>query len=148
MMHAGAGRDETAGRDVTWEVMSRQIKDLILLADATGRIFYASPACAALGYGQADIVGRTGADFIHPDELAEFNANIAAVLADQAAEPPCREHWFRRKDGSWVRLEGNPSVLRGPDGQVVGFVTVLRDTTDRYRDQAVPAPRDVGGDLA
>jgi PAS domain S-box-containing protein len=142
----GAGGADAMGQDVTWEVMSRQIRDLILLADATGRVFYASPACSALGYRQADIVGHTAAEFIHPDELAEFNGNIAAVLA--GGEPPCREHWFRRHDGSWVSLEGNPSVLRGSDGAVVGFVTVLRDTTARAWGAARQTPAGIAGDAA
>jgi PAS domain S-box-containing protein len=140
---------EMANRDVTWEVLSQQIRDLILLADATGRIFYVSPACSQLGYRQNDIVGRTGADFIHPDELGQFNKNMATLLADHGAESQCHEHWFRRKDGSWVSLEGNPSVIRGPEGQPVGILTVLRDTTGRSSAERTKSPPpDVRSDAA
>ncbi len=139
---------DEVSRDVTWEVMSQQIKDLILLADATGRIFYVSPACSRLGYRQHDIVGRKAADFIHPDELAQFNKNMAALVADDGAESQCHEHWFRRKDGSWVSLEGNPSILRGPEGQPVGILTVLRDTTGRGSSKRAKSPPPVRSDAA
>ncbi|HEX2816781.1 MAG TPA: hypothetical protein VHN39_10315, partial [Phenylobacterium sp.] len=44
-----ARADDASNRDVTWDVLSEKINDLIVLADVTGTIFYASPACKHLG---------------------------------------------------------------------------------------------------
>jgi PAS domain S-box-containing protein len=121
-----------ARRDVTWEVLSQNINDLIVLADTEGRIFYVSPSCRRLGYAQHELVGRTAADFVHPDDLADVEAATAALIAgarapDEAAPP----HRFRRADGGWMWIEGNPGLLTGPEGRPMGLVNVFRDVTEK-----------------
>ena len=121
---------EAPSRDVTWDVLSEKIKDLIVLTDATGTIIYASPACRAFGYEQHDLVGRTAADFAHPDDLEHMEANGRALFnGDVSDEPPDREHRIRCKDGSWVWLEGNPSLIHGAEGQPIALLNVFRDVT-------------------
>src|SRR5205823_4276825 len=41
-------------------------------------------------------------------------------------------HRIRCKDGSWVWLEGNPSLIHGNDGQPIGLINVFRDITDKH----------------
>ncbi|WP_309605137.1 PAS domain S-box protein [Phenylobacterium sp.] len=121
---------DTPSRDVTWDVLSEKIKDLIVLADATGTIIYASPACRAFGYEPHELVGKTATDFTHPDDLEHMSANTRALFNGEVSdEPPDREHRIRRKDGSWVWLEGNPSLVRGPDGEPIALLNVFRDVT-------------------
>ena len=69
------------GADVTWDLLSEKINDVIVLADTTGRIFYASPACRTLGYAQHELIGRAPAEFVHPDDLERFEANTAALFS-------------------------------------------------------------------
>ena len=59
---------ETGGgrRDVTWDLLSEQISDLIIITDMAGVIFYASPSARTMGYEPHELVGLTGADLIHP----------------------------------------------------------------------------------
>ncbi len=132
LAHAEADPQD-ANRDVTWDVLSERISDLIIMADVTGTIFYASPACRNLGYAQHELIGRTPAEFVHPEDLARFEANAAMLLAAGRVEGSAdREHRYRRKDGSWVWLEGNPSLIPGPDGKPVGLVNVFRDVTEKH----------------
>ena len=126
-------RPEKPNRDVTWEVLSEKINDLIILADATGTIFYASPACKALGYAQHELIGRTAADFVHPEDLAHAQANVAVLFGATPTDAPLhREHRYRRGDGSWVWLEGNPSLIHDPQGKPIGLVNVFRDVSDKH----------------
>ncbi len=119
-------------RDVTWDVLSEKINDLIVLADASGVMFYASPACRNLGYAQHEMIGRTAGDFVHPDDLAHFQSNSAALVGGAPYDgPPDREHRVRCKDGSWVWMEGSPSLIRGADGETIGIINIFRDVTDR-----------------
>jgi PAS domain S-box-containing protein len=128
-----ARADDASNRDVTWDVLSEKINDLIVLADVTGTIFYASPACKHLGYAQHELIGRTATDFVHPDDLDHFQANAAVLFgAAPAGGPIDREHRFRRGDGSWVWLEGNPSLINGPDGKPMGLVNVFRDVSEKH----------------
>jgi PAS domain S-box-containing protein len=123
---------DTSNRDVTWDVLSEKINDLIILADPSGTIFYASPACRALGYAEHELIGRTAADFVHPDDLEHIEANVAVLFGVAApAGRVDREHRFRRGDGSWVWLEGNPSLIHGPDGAPMAFINVFRDISER-----------------
>jgi PAS domain S-box-containing protein len=125
--------DEPHGsvRDVTWEVLSEHIVDLVVLADTTGTIFYASPACRRLGYEQHELIGRSAADFVHPDDLAHFQTNSAALFGQGPMPSPAdREHRFRRGDGSWVWLQGNPALLPGPEGRPAGLINIFRDVTE------------------
>jgi PAS domain S-box-containing protein len=122
-----------APRDITWDLLSQSLNDLVVLADPTGRIFYASPACRTLGYAQQELIGRLSADFVHPDDLAHFEADIAALFSGEPQEtPPDREHRFRRADGGWAWLEGNPGLLPGPDGKPMGLINVFRDVTEKH----------------
>jgi PAS domain S-box-containing protein len=132
---AGGEAEHTCGagrRDATWDVISEQINDLIVITDLHGAVFYASPATRTLGYEPYELVGLTGADLIHPDELGRFLANRSLVHAgDGSHQVSDREYRFRRKDGSWVWLEGNPTLLSGPAGQPVGVLNVFRDVTEQ-----------------
>ncbi len=128
-----AQADDALNRDATWEVLSQKINDLIVLTDSAGTIFYASPACKHLGYVAHELIGRTAADFVHPDDLAHFEANAAVLFGVSPADGSAdQEHRFRRKDGTWVWLEGNPSLIHGPDGQPMGLVNVFRDVTEKH----------------
>ena len=121
-----------APRDVTWDVLSERIHDLIIVADPAGRIFYASPAARRLGYEPSELLGLTGDALVHPDDLAKFTTNMAGLFAPEGIDRHAdREHRFRRKDGSWVWLEGNPTVLPGPGGRPAGILNVFRDVSDR-----------------
>jgi PAS domain S-box-containing protein len=121
-----------APRDVTWDVLSERIHDLVIVADPEGRIFYASPAARDLGYEPYELLGLTGEDLVHPDDLAKFRANMAGLFAPEGIDRHIdREHRFRRKDGSWVWLEGSPTILPGPGGLPQGILNVFRDVSDR-----------------
>jgi PAS domain S-box-containing protein len=123
-------------RDATWEVLSDHINDLIILADLSGMIFYASPSCRNLGYAQSDLIGRTAVDFVHPEDLDHFTANSEALVRGSAdGQPVDREHRIRRKDGSWVWMEGSPNLLPSGDGGAVGVINVFRDVSERRVDR-------------
>ena len=141
--------DDASNRDITWDVLSHKINDLIVLADTSGTIFYVSPACKNLGYAQHDLIGQTATHFVHPDDLAHFEANTAVLFGiSPAAGPPAREHRFRRRDGSWVWLEGNPSLIHGPDGKPMGLVNVFRDVTEKHAIRAALVEETRKADMA
>ncbi|THD71161.1 PAS domain S-box protein [Phenylobacterium sp.] len=123
---------DTSRRDVTWDVLSEKINDLIIITDLNGAIFYASPAARNMGYEPHELIGLTGADLVHPDDLLRFLANRDhAYSGDDVIRQDDREHRFRRRDGKWIWMEGNPSILPGPDSRPAGVLNVFRDVTDR-----------------
>jgi PAS domain S-box-containing protein len=83
--------------------------DIIVRADARGIILFVSASCDILGYEPADLVGRSGFDFVHPDDHERFRENTASIFrAYRDDQPRARVHRFLRKDGAWVWMRGNP----------------------------------------
>ena len=121
-----------------------QSADLIIRVEPGRGITWASPSCRRYGYEPEDLVGTFGVELIHPDDRANVDAVRAARFAG-LPDPPgsSREHRIRSKDGSWICVEGNPTLIRGADGQVLEIVNVLRDVTaQREAARALEAARD------
>jgi PAS domain S-box-containing protein len=93
--------------------------DVVIRTNSRGVILYVSATCGLLGYEPGDLVGRSGFDFVHPEDLARFVQNTASLFntGDPPPAPP-RLHRFKCKDGTWMWMRGNPKPLPGSDGVV------------------------------
>ena len=112
-----------------YRLLFEQSVDGIFLADAAGRYVDVNTAgCEALGYSREEVLARTIADVLEPDEWSR----IAPEIARCANGKVMRSEWrFRRKDGSVFVGEITGSQL--PDGRVQG---ILRDVTERRAAEA------------
>ncbi|MBP0116334.1 MULTISPECIES: PAS domain S-box protein [Bradyrhizobium] len=84
-------------------------QDLIMIMDARGHIAQISPSSETiLGYRPDEMIGRSGADFIHPDHLEQCRAEMRAMRRGERiklADTRCfhksgREVWLSWL-GSW-----------------------------------------------
>lgn len=108
-----------------------RLDELVVRADARGVILYISSACQMLGYQPEDVLGRIGAEFVHPEDRARFITNTMGLFAHGGPDARAdREHRFRCKDGSYRWLEGHPMVQPSPDGRLGDVVNVFRDVTE------------------
>jgi two-component system, cell cycle sensor histidine kinase and response regulator CckA len=101
--------------------------DITVIIDTEGVMTYASPSLTTvLGYAPADLVGRVGSLFVHPDDEAEMR-NAREGIDDAA---PLVTPLFRAQhaDGSWRWLEAKGIDLRS-DPSVKGMVYTVRDCT-------------------
>lgn len=105
--------------------------DIIVNVDRAGKVTYASPAIRAFGYAPEDIVGRTGLEFVHPNDRGSVAGNTAALLRGELDVKANRQHRFKCANGRWAWVEGAPRLLRDEAGELLGFVNVLRDVTVR-----------------
>jgi PAS domain S-box-containing protein len=107
--------------------------DLVVRADAQAVILYVSDSCRSiLGYAPDELIGRSGAELVHPDDLERFAANTARLFeAGTGLERVDREFRYRRKDGSWAWLEGHPTILPASDGRLGDILNVFCDVTER-----------------
>jgi PAS domain S-box-containing protein len=107
-------------------------RDLVVRANSKGVILYVSDSCRSLGYEPEELVGRTGVDFVHPDDFARFAANSARLFGPVTPDEKVnREFRYRRKDGSWAWLEGHPTILPSFDGRLGDVLNVFCDVTER-----------------
>jgi len=79
--------------------------DLLIVADAGLVIQFASRgALDLLGYEPAQVVGRNGIDFLHPDDVSLFAA-VAAKATQGYVPRSAISYRLRHSDGSYVSLE-------------------------------------------
>jgi cell cycle sensor histidine kinase DivJ len=126
--HRAADQAAEAG-EVRYRFLAENAHDLITRHTADGRIHYASPASARLlGYRPEELIGRTLADFAHPDD-----AEIAVAAFESAGEGSAASVELRlaTKQGgyAWSEFRCRPA---GWSGDTLGaIVAVTRDIAER-----------------
>lgn len=107
--------------------------DLVLVIDPATTITWCTGASAAmLGFAPSEVVGRSFAEFLHPDDVGRAAEVVALQAAGAFDRSPITPALYRTaaSDGRWVELEVNAST--GPDGSMlligrVGGDLVLTD---------------------
>jgi len=100
--------------------------DGIFVADLEGRYTDVNDAgCRLLGYERADLIGKSIADLLPPDQIERLWRSKGELLEGRQS---VAEWSLRRRDGSFVPVEVSAKIL--PDGRWQGFV---RDITERKR---------------
>jgi PAS domain S-box-containing protein len=134
-----------ADREREQGALLRQVLDAmdeaVIVADAKGEVLLRNPGTARLlgrpnGESSiADWARRIG--FFMPDQVTPFPVEDGTLhRALRGEETSEVEMFLRRPDGEerWTRSSGR--ALRGPGGEIVGALTVLRDVTAERRAQA------------
>jgi diguanylate cyclase (GGDEF)-like protein len=123
--------------------------DIVLLCDLDGIITYASLAVTGFGYLEGELVGKSLADFVHPEDLATARAAIKGTLSalpgdvgeagagDAGESGPgasgesgrfsCR---MRTSDGTWRHVECAVLLYRMP-GEAAQMLATARDVSDQ-----------------
>ncbi|AMA55213.1 PAS domain S-box protein [Bradyrhizobium sp. CCGE-LA001] len=83
-------------------------QDLILVMDARGHVAQISPSSQTiLGYSPEEMIGRSGADFVHPDHLEQSREDMRALR--RGARPKLADTRCFHKNGHavWLSWLGN-----------------------------------------
>ena len=111
----------------------RSIPDLVWLKDTDG-VYLAcnAPFERFFGAAEADIVGKTDADFVSPEQAVFFREND--FLAMTSGQPHTNEEWLTFAGSTERRLfETIKSPMLDRQGEVVGVLGVSRDITEREK---------------
>ncbi|HEX5220855.1 MAG TPA: PAS domain S-box protein [Verrucomicrobiae bacterium] len=113
-----------------FRALIEQSTDAISVIDAENRILYLSPSVTAVeGYRPEELVGRSGVENTHPDDLPLIREIVQRLLAHPGKPFPVL--WRRRhKNGQWLWLEGVATNWLNEPG-IRGIVTNYRDVTGR-----------------
>lgn len=112
--------------DPDWFVSAlTQTSDLVLVIDGDADVVWANAAVTAqLGYAPPDFLGRSIADFLHPDDLARAIEVVALDAAGAFDATPITPALYRVRhaDGSWrvIELNGASAVAGSDQVLVVG----------------------------
>ncbi len=115
-----------------WETVVSTIKDGVMIVDTTGWIVFANEAMESVtGYTREELVGQ---------RCSILNCDLFNMAREQGADQWCvllrtgnmdlRRCTIMRKDGSFVPILKNASVLHDSSGEVIGAVEVLTDITE------------------
>jgi PAS domain S-box-containing protein len=123
-------------REALFEALERQANDWTMVIDANAVLLYVSPRVLdVLGYVPESIIGRSGWDFVHPDDLSEVRRSVGRVV-----DCPCASETivFRGPDATeaWRWVENVfTNCLDDPD--IAGIVCTGRDVSARVEAQDV-----------
>ncbi len=120
--------------------------DLIYMLTPDGIFTYASPNWPeVLGQEVSEIVGRSFAPLVHPDDLPRCLEFLNSVV-ESGEKRSGIEYRVQHKDGSWRWHTSNASCLKDADGEVESFIGIARDVTDKKQAQQAleQALRDLG----
>ncbi len=132
-------------RDRLSGVLAAATGNAIIAMDLRGVITVFNPGAERLlGYNADDVIGvMTPERMLDPDEIAaiarELNVegHFATILARAAGEDnESRELTYLRRDGTRLRVTQQLTVERDDEGNVIGFLGVASDVTERLRAEA------------
>lgn len=113
----------------------QSLRDALFIVDSdTIRITDCNPAATEMfGYGREEMLGRTTA-FLHVDEasLKEFQGHLMAAVGRDGFLHDFRFR-MKRRDGTVFPTEHSVVPLENEAGQRIGWVSVVRDITERDR---------------
>ncbi|TQS41523.1 PAS domain S-box protein [Cryptosporangium phraense] len=142
-------RDLTERRDQ--EIALRSIEDMldsitdyeVIRLDADGNVQSWNPGAERLRqYTAEEVMGRPVSMFYAEDEVRRGvpEREMAAAVREGRFEA---EGWRLRRDGSRFWANDVLSPIKSPDGEVIGYVKVARDQSDRREaEQIVARQRD------
>lgn len=103
--------------------------DMITLHDAEGNYLFVSKAGKdILQYEDEDFIGKSGYQFIHPDDMDTIKNNHEILLTTGFVVSTYR---IRRKDGEYIWFESSIRCLHTNDGRGPQLIVVSRNITER-----------------
>jgi PAS domain S-box-containing protein len=120
----------------------------IISTDTSGVItVFSAGAEKMLGYGAAEMIGRTPAAFHLPEEMEARSRELSATLrrpvtgfdvfVEVARTAPYerREWTYVRKDGRRLTVELTVTAVRNASGEITGFLGIASDVTSQRHAQ-------------
>ncbi len=84
-----------------------------------------------VGYSEQELMRRTPVDITHPDDLAETQRLVRAML--HGTDRCCVEKRYLRKDGGILWTTRTACIIRDKDGNPRDFLIMVEDITERKR---------------
>lgn len=112
-----------------YQILVDKSHDIIFTADINGVLTFASKSWTEiLGYGIQEALGKTFADFVHP-EFHETALQFIKKLSVDGEAPGGIEYMVRHKDGNWRWHRTMAMPLHDKQGKFIGLEGIARDIT-------------------
>lgn len=88
--------------------------------------------CAFLGFSEEEILGKTIADFTHPEDLEIGMSEMVKIIKGETNHAVFQKRYIR-SDNKVVWGELTISIVRDKDGKALYFLPVIQDITERKK---------------
>ena len=93
--------------------------------------FVSNASSKLIGYAPEEMVGRRVDEFVDPEWFAVNGPMVAKGAKDGAARFGQFQFRMRHKDGHWTWIESAPRAVFDYDGNLIGWIDVMRDISQR-----------------
>jgi PAS domain S-box-containing protein len=119
-------------RERQFRLLAENATDIIARLNFSGMLLYVSPSCfSVLGYSPEEMIGSTITDYLYPDDIEPTVAQFGEIVRGRPRDKLKIEYRIRHKDGHWLWLEANPTLIFDENGAPLEFVDVVREITER-----------------
>ncbi len=88
--------------------------------------------CRMLGYEESELLGKRIGDLVHPDDYLR-EADLIEALRHERRRSYEIEKRYRHRDGSLVWVHVTSSIVNGPAGEPLYWISVIQNLSERKR---------------
>ena len=135
MKHAEA---EALRREQHYRFVTDNAHDMIVRVRLDGQLAYISPGSRRVfGYTPEEMADVGPRDMTHPEDLPRVVEAIMEMMEKRLPHlPEPLRYRARRKDGSWIWVESNPTLVFDAQGEPIETIDIVRDITETKRFEA------------
>ena len=123
---------EALRREQHYRFVTDHAHDMIVRVSLEGRLNYISPGSARVfGYTPEEMAEISPQQMTHPDDLPRVAEAILELVGKRLPHlPEPLRYRARRKDGSWIWVESNPTLVFNAEGEPIETIDIVRDITE------------------
>lgn len=115
-----------------YRLIAESMSDLVGVLDAGGRVIYASPSHKfVLGLVPEVYEGNLAFDVVHPDDVTHLKQEFESMVSTTASMRV--EFRLKNANGDWIWFEAKGRPVYNDDGNLLHYIVVARDITERKR---------------
>jgi PAS domain S-box-containing protein len=117
-------------REEKYKLITENIFDFIAIVNEAHQFEYINESVTRrLGYASKELIGKSLADFNHPEDGKELKLNFRKGYSEDESQSILR---FLHKEGNWVWLEARGKTFIDVDGKLK-ILIIARDITERKK---------------
>ncbi|HEY5410974.1 MAG TPA: PAS domain S-box protein, partial [Caulobacteraceae bacterium] len=119
-------------REQRYRFVTDNAHDMIVRVSLDAQLSYISPGSSRVfGYTPEEMATIGPVDMTHPDDLPEVVSMIDKMIANRLPNlPEPLRYRAKRKDGSWIWVESNPTLVFDDQGVPIETIDIIRDITE------------------
>ena len=119
--------ESLAASEARYRLIAENASDVVIRSDVPGVISWVSPSITGvLGWSPEEVIGRSPASLIHPDDVSSVVESQQRTLAAGSNRGEAEVRYATR-DGNWRWVRVTGKALRDTDGTLIGGIDTLRD---------------------